>query len=306
MAWRVHLTNQAIQHVDILSGKTTVVAVWTQRDRVAYFDLDSGASLQEQTYRAAGFDNRQGEKWQEYLATLVAPNGLPLPLVRTAQATIHTSDDGRLRLYQISSDQLFVALDGKELPLEISGAPGFRALALDRFMGVVAALDDKGKLHLYQQYIRVGAFDLKLPMGVDSKPLVAVANGGVAVFASNGHEIVQADSSGKVRKRLEVHYFIGRLDCSPDGRLLTTSDVETGVIRVYDGAELIPLYQRHAFDLMQAAAQLQLIADLPPYSIAPSALAVDNQGHVAFAMSGVVCLTHLRHMDALPRPQPLL
>jgi hypothetical protein len=305
MAWRVHLTNQAIGQVDILPGsKFTTLAAWTQRDRAVYFDLESGAELGEHVYRAAGFDNRQGELWRQYLATLVAPNGAYLPFARTAQAAIYTSEDGRLRLYQMGREQFLLELEGKELPLEVK-VP-LMAVGLDRFLGVIAAMDEKSKLHLYQQHIRVGVFDLGLKPGEDYTPNVAIANGGAAIFATNGREIVLSDSSGKARKRASVHYFIGRMACSPDGRLLATSDLETGVIRAYNGDDLTPTHQRHAIDLLQDAAQLQLIADLPPFSIAPGALAINNAGAVAFAMAGVVCATELKYMDALPRLQALL
>ena len=82
-------------------------------------------------------------------------------------------------------------------------------------------------------------------------------------------------------------------------------DPETGVIRVYDD-ELQPTHQRHALDLLQDAAQLQLIADLPPFNAAPGSLVIDNKGNIAFNISGVVCVTTLKQLDALPRPQPLL
>jgi hypothetical protein len=304
MAWRVHLTNQAIQGVDILPGKSPLLIVWTQRDRATYFDLDSGAQVGEHLHSAVA---RQSDKWAAFAASLVAPNGAYLPLVRTAQARILTTDDGRLRLFWPSSGELLLELESKEVKLEMPArAADLVAVGLDRFMGLVAALDAKGKLHLFQQHIRVGSFDLKLRVEDDYQPLLAVANGGAAIYASDGHDIVSADTSGKVRKRLATHYYIGRMVCSPDGKLLMTSDPETGVIRVYDGQELSPTHQRHTLDLLQDADQLQLIADLPPFGAAAGTMAIDNRGAIAFNISGVVCGTTLKQLDALPRPQPLL
>lgn len=303
MAWRVHLTNTAIQNLDILPGKTPLLAAWTQRDRATYFELESGVEVGEHQHKAV---SRQSDKWSEFIASLIAPNGAYLPLVRTAAMTIYTTDDGRMRLYHTAVDELFLEMDGKEVTLELNAKASLIALGLDRFMGTIAALDEKGKLHLYQQHIRVGSFDMKLKFDEDSLPSLAIANGGTGIFVSDGRDIVLTDTGGRVKKRQPVHYLIRRLACSPNGQLLATSDAETGVIRVYSGEDLTPIHQRHAIDLLQDAAQLQLIADLPPFSAAPGALAIDDKGHLTFTISGVVCVTGLKRLDAIPRPQPLL
>ena len=303
MSWRVHLTNQAIQSLHILPGKQTLLAAWTQRDRATYFDLESGVEVGEHTHKAV---SRQSDKWVEFIASLVAPNGAFLPYVRTAQISLYTTNDGKLRLYWMTGDELLLELDGKEVKLEHKAKSNLVALGLDRLLGAIAALDSKGKLHLFQQHISVGSFDMKIDLNDDSQASLAIANGGAAIFVSDGHEIVLTDTSGKVKKRQPVHYFIGRMICSPDGKRVVTSDTETGVIRVYTGDELQPTHQRHALDLLQDAAQLQLIADLPPFNAAPGALAIDDKGNLAFNISGVVCATTLKQLDALPRPQPLL
>lgn len=303
MPWRVHLTNQAIQSLQILPGKQTLLAAWTQRDRATYFDLETGVELGEHLHKAV---SRQSDKWAEFIATLVAPNGAYLPFVRTAQATLFTTDDGKLRLYWMTGDELLLELDGKEVKLELKTKATVLALGLDRLLGAIVALDAKGKLHLFQQHISVGNFDLKLNLNDDSQSSLAIGNGGSSIYVSDGHEIVLTDTSGKVKKRQPVHYFIGRMVCSPDGKRLVTSDPETGVIRVYTGDDLQPTHQRHALDLLQDAAQLQLIADLPPFNAAPGALAIDDKGNIAFNISGVVCATTLKQLAALPRPQPLL
>ncbi len=303
MPWRVHLTNQAIQSLNILPGKQTLLAAWTQRDRATYFDLETGIELGEHQHKAV---SRQSDKWVEFIASLVAPNGAHLPFVRTAQATLFTTNDGKLRLYWMTGDEFLLELDGKEVKLDMKAKANIIALGLDRLLGAIAALDAKGKLHIFQQSISVGSFDLKLNLDEDSQSSLAIANGGSSIFVSDGREIVLTDTSGKVKKRQSVHYFIGRMVCSPDGKRLLTSDPETGVIRVYTGDELQPTHQRHALDLLQDAAQLQLIADLPPFNAAPGALAIDDKGNIAFNISGVVCATTLKQLAALPRPQPLL
>ncbi len=304
MAWRLHLTNQAIQRVDILPGQPSVVAAWVGRERVLYFDLESGNPAGEAAYRAPAGEPRQSARWQEFVTGLVAPNGAPLPFVRAGGAAIHTTEDGRMRLYHIGAD-LFLETEGKEIRLE-TGEVAFIAVGLDRFLGLVAALDDNYRLTIYQQHIRVGIFEPGLQAGEYAQPVVAVANGGGAIFVSDGRQVALLDSGGRVRRRLNAHYFIGRLACSPNGRLIATSDAETGVIRVYSGVDFTPTHQRHALDLLQEATQIQLIEDIPPGAAGVAALSVHNSGDLAFAVGGMICATHVKQMTALPRPQALL
>ncbi|MCB9449840.1 MAG: hypothetical protein H6672_00280 [Anaerolineaceae bacterium] len=306
MAWRVHLTNQAIPALDILPGKSPLLAVWTQRDRVSYFNLETGTPAGDQTFQLGSADSRQHPRWAEFVAGLVAPNHAYLPVVRTPLGEIYLTGDGRMRVVHVRGAELFLDIDDKELPLDSGEAESFLALGLDRFLGLIAALDEAGKLHIYQQHIPVGVFDFKLNANEDYQPNVAVAFGGGALFVTDGRRIVLTDSSGKARKQLQVHYFIRRIACSPNGRYLATSDGETGVVRIYTGTDLTITHQRHAIDLVLAATQVQLLADIPPMGTAPGPLAVDNEGRIAFSMSGVVCLTDLTQMDELPRPQPLL
>ena len=69
---------------------------------------------------------------------------------------------------------------------------------------------------------------------------------------------------------------------------------------MYD-SDLVPLHQRHAVDLMARATQVQLIADPPPSRITLHTLAVDNNGTIAFALAGVVCVSDVTQMLTLTR-----
>lgn len=306
MSWRLHLTNQAIQSLEIVDGDPSILVAWSRRDRVAYYDLDSGTPYGEISFEVPVVESRQDEKWQSFLNTLTAPNNAHLPVIHTPSLDIYTTDDGRMRLYHAGDTELYLESDGKEVQLEVIDAERFRAVALDRFLGLSAAIDEKGKLHIYQQHIRVGAFDLGLTLDEGLKLSVVISRGGGAIFVSDGQRVVLTDSSGRIRKKLEPHYFIGDISCSPNGKYLVTNDIDTGVLRVYNGAELQALHQRFAIDLLAEAIQTQLIADLPPMMVGLSALTMDNKKRIAFAMSGVICVTDAEHMDDLPRPQPLL
>src|SRR5262245_61321031 len=69
MAWRIHLSNQAILSIHILAGKPSALAVWTRRDKVLIFKLDTGTLLSEISIKAPQ-SPRESEAWQSYLGKL--------------------------------------------------------------------------------------------------------------------------------------------------------------------------------------------------------------------------------------------
>ncbi len=304
MAWRVHLTNQAIRQLHILPSKPPMLAAWTQRNRVQYYNLENGTLLHEQRIPEAPTEPRTSNGWQQYVASLTgAESDLYLPVVRTRETDIYATDDGKLRLYRLPNGQTFMETDGAED--ELPAARDFIALDLDRALGTLVGLDEDYKLHIYQQNIYVGSFDIGLENDPDLRPAVVISRGGSHIYATDGNRLVSVEPSGNVRKTLSTHYYVGRIAASPGGNMVITSDMEAGVLRVYYGDGLVLTHQRFAIDLLAEASQVQLLADLPPVSTAISALAAHTRGVLAFAMSGVVCVTDVEHMDEIPRPKAL-
>lgn len=306
MSWRLHLTNQAITDLDILSGKDALLCAWSRRDRAAFYDLKTGVLMGETTLMFPSPQNREDSEWQNFVAGLKAPGGGYLPHVRTPLCDIYLTDDGRVRLYHTGGTDLFLDDNGTELKLDVQGAETFRLLTFDRFLGLTSALDENGKLHIYQQHIRVGEFDIGLDASPGNGLFLAMSRGGSAIYAGDGDRLLITDSSGRTRRQIETHYVVGSMACAPDGRYVITGDGETGVLRVYSGEDLTLLYQRFAIDLLAGAKQLQLLADLPPFMVGLSALRINNAGVLAFSMAGIICVSDLSQMDALPRPQALL
>lgn len=304
ISWWLHLTNRAIQSLDLLEGEPGILAAWSRRDRVEFYELATGTPLGEKIIIFSDVYDRESEAWPKFLADLKAPNGAYLPVVQSAQATLHATDDGRMHLYHL--DALYLENDGKEVKLEVPGEVTFPAMALDRFLALIAALDQNLHLHVYQQHIRVGTFDIGLTPVKELRPMVAISRGGGSIFLTDGQQVILTDSSGEVRRRANMHYFIRRMACSPDGSYLITCDMDAGVIRIYNGETLELAYQRYAVDLVAEARQIQLLADLPPQFVAPTALAINDEGVIAFAMAGVICVTSLAHMNELPRTRALL
>lgn len=306
MAWRIHLTNQAIQTLHILNSRPSVLVAWTNPERVHFYDLQTGKLLREKQFTVPAFQ-MESDPWQEFLGSLTGPDDRTyMPFCRVKRSNVYLTDDGKLRLYRLSDQELLLEVNAEVFRLPLQGAERVVAVDLDRALGMVAALDERCRLHLFQQNVRLGTFDLGLQADPDLRPRIVISRGGGSIFATDGHHIVHADSSGQVQKRIETHYYISRLACSPNGAIVVSSDIESGVLRIYQGTDLAISHQRFAIDLVAQATQIQLLADMPPIGTAISSMAVNNEGVLAFAMSGVVCVTDQSFMDELPRPRTLL
>ncbi|MCB9461331.1 MAG: hypothetical protein H6670_16885 [Anaerolineaceae bacterium] len=307
MTWRIHLTAQAVNYLNILPGKNPVLAAWSRPDRVEYYDLDSGTRLGDANIPAVPNGDRSSDAWMQFVTSLKGPDeSTYLPVIQVNSTTIYTTDDGKLRLYRVYDNELYVQTDDREVKLDPGAAKQFVSVDLDRALGMIVALDETGKLHIYQQDMRLGAFDIGLNLDSLRRPSVVVSRGGGNIFVSDGHQLILTDSSGKVRKSQPTHYIVARIASSPNGGMLATSDAESGVIRVYHGDSLLPTHQKFAIDLVADATQIQLLADLPPLDTIARALTVHAKGILAFAMSGVVCVTDVSRMDELPRPRKLI
>lgn len=307
MAWRIHLSSQAIQNIQILHGKPNSVAVWTSSERIQFFNLGTGTTLSELLLSPPPNAARQSDLWQAYVGKLTSPDpAIYIPMIRFRNFDLLSTDDGKLRVYHLRDESLFMEADGEEEEIALIGGERLLAMALDGALGTFVALDENMRLHVYQQNIRVGAFDVGLKADPDLRPSVCIGRGSNLIYATDGKRVVVVDTGGSIKRRMTAHYYIGRMDCSPGGGLVITSDMEAGVIRAYKGESLVLTHQKFAIDLVADAEQVQLLADLPPRETAISAIATYNRGIFAFAMSGVLCVTSVDAMDELPRPKTLL
>ncbi|NWF69953.1 MAG: hypothetical protein HXY40_12780 [Chloroflexi bacterium] len=306
MTWQTLLPERSIRRLDLLPGKPPLLAVWPRYGQARFFDVRDGLAQGEMKLDIPAGEARSGAGWQRFLSSLKAPNEARLPFVRTPALSLYNSSDGRLRLYHAGGAELFLDDDGEEIKLDTGGAAHLVALAFDPLMGVIAALDEQVKLHIFQQNITVGVFASGLTLHPELQPSLAMAHNGSALFACDGQKIVRLDNGGAILKTRDAHYYVGQMACSPDGAWLATSDLESGVLRLYDGQDLTPTHQRFAADLLERAQVEGGQAVSIPESVTISALALSNQATVAFALSGCVCLCEIEAFDALPRPQRLL
>jgi hypothetical protein len=303
MAWRQLLSDRPIRRLDILTGKPSLLAAWARPDRVAYLDLQTGAKVDEHSFEEPQAADHTDERWKQFTNRIIAPNGVYLPFVRPRHTALFTTSDGRMHVFYGDGGQVFLETNGKEIKLDIPSDVRVASVSLDRMLGLLAALDWKGQLHIFQQHIRVGVFETGLVLQDHLQPEVVVSQGGTCIFVSDGQQMVLFDPSGRERKRLNLHYTVGELACSPDGKLLVTSDVESGVVRIYNGLELIATHQRFAIDLMADAKRVHHTASGGTVGTALGAMALNNKGVLAFALSGMVCVTNLARFKSHPRKQ---
>jgi len=301
--WWLHHSSSTIQQLDILSGAPALLAVWSRPNRVDYYGLESGApslngdaAVYAKTFDAPLDADRAALPWQTFLETLHAPNGAALPHLETPQIAVYTTLDRKTRLYRESNGAVYRVRDGHESKLDLPS--DVQAFAMAQETGRVVALDSAGMLYLDSGTPTQLALQPTLGRGL----MLAIAHAGDAVFASDGRRLVAVDGEGRVLSTAELPYQIGMLACAPDGKSVIASDIDTGVLRAFDGRTLKQTHQRWAIDLIANAQQLQLIADFPPLTASLSALTVGDANTFAFAMSGVVCVTRVEDMARIPAP----
>lgn len=304
MAWRLHLTNQSIYYLDILDGDPPLLATRVRRNKFAFHHIETGVKFDDLVLEPPeDASDRQSDEWRAFLQSVAGPNQIYIPLVEVGGTRIYSTEDGGIRLYQTGPAALHLNASDREATLDREDAERFVAVAMDRLLGMVVALDEVGKVHIFQQHRRVGAFDQGLTIDDDRRPTIAVARGGSAIYVCDGRRVVLIDSAGRLKTALNFNYMVRRMACSPDGKTLVTCDEDIGLLRIYSGEQLTLTHQRFAIDLVSHATQVQLMAEMPPAFVAPGALRIDNAGQIALAMSGVICVTDLEHMDAVPRQQ---
>jgi hypothetical protein len=301
MAWRLHLTNQSIQQLDILegeAGKPALLAAWWRRDRVMFYDLQRGVLVGDETIEAPEVEDRNSLVWQNFIRSLIAPNGASLPRVNTAFETIYRPQVGEASVYRVGPAEIYLhaSYGSDEVRLDVRGTKTLNQIAFDPAGEYTAALDNKAKLHLYRGEKRLGFYSLQLNVIDGITPSLAMGRKAASVFVTTGRDIVKTNAAGSVLQRITTHFDIGGLLCSPDGQWVVATDLESGVVRVYDGTDLRLRYQRFAIDLLANARQLQLLADLPPTAVAPNTLAIADDGTLALALSGILCVTSLDEM----------
>ena len=299
MPWRIHLANRPLHRVDLLTNaRSCLLAAWSQPDRVSYFDAETGAKLGDYHLTLDWLSLRSFDSWQAALEDFAAPNSAYPPMLVSDGGIIYLNHSGARRLYVGSDGSLLLANGTQETALTQDTV---HVIAMDRVSGLLALLDSEARLHLYQDGQEARQIPLDMQIIPNRRTGLVVAEGGDAVYVAHDHRLLHVNTTTETVETLDVHYHIGQFASSPDGAFVACADTDTNVVRIYNGQGLSPLFQGHAVDLMVKAPQLQLIADLPPARVAVSNMALDHQGRLAFALAGVVCMTNLESLQAVPK-----
>ncbi|MDL1901947.1 hypothetical protein FBR02_14410 [Anaerolineae bacterium CFX9] len=300
MAWRLHLSDRPIRRMDILTGKPNLLAAWTAADRVSFMDLQYGTKIDDRVIELPNIDDRQSDQWKGFVETLTAPNKACLPCVRTPVGMLLSAPDASLRLVHEGKAEVYLIAAGRESKLEFGRGVSLIRLEFEPTNGTIAALDTKAQLHLFQRQVKIGAFETGLTYEDELTPTLAIPDGGHVIYLSDGRRLVAIENTGTIRRSLDLHYTLGALCCSPDGKLVATSDLDANVLRIYRGDDLTATHQRFAVDLLADAKRTQLMAGAISGTAAAGPLALNNKGAFIFAMGGVICATNIAKMRSVP------
>ncbi len=300
MAWRIHLANRAIRQLNLFPTKPTTIGVWTGRYRNTFYRMDNGAPVGERRIVPHSPQDRYGQGWWDFLESLkTSDDSCYISEVHLPDISIYRMWDGKVAYYRLDPLRELVAMkNGEEFTLELQDAEMMLSAGFDPRYGTLAVMDENARLHVFRHEHAIGHFDVGLSFWSEGRPSIAVSSD--HIFLTDGQQLVVTDLRGQVTQKQLLHYEVQAIACSPNGDYLVTSDLEAGLIRLYDGNSLMMTHQRYAIDLLAHATQLQLLEDIPAPTVATYGLAVDNQGTIAFTMSGVICVSDASHMVELP------
>jgi len=301
MSWQLHLTASTIRHVHLVNGTPDQVAVSDTRQRIQFYDRVSGAHYDDLNINPDLLDTDVPEERRLGLEDLKAPNGVYLPFVEFNSSHLYVSEDGKLRIIHDHDAGITLEIGMEIFLLDMVGGKTVKLVALDRTLGAIAALNEDNLLHIFQQQ----NLSAKIPLEDSDVLQIFIKMGGSELIIIEPNKLRLLNSVGKLIREKDVHYIIGPCALSPDGQYLLVADAEHQVLRLYN-RDLIPIRQQHAIDLVTRANQLQLFADAPADAAPLVSMSIDNAGNLAFAMAGVVCISHIEDMTELPQPRLLL
>lgn len=301
--WRLDVCDHAVHGVHLVGGDPPLIAVWLTARSVQFYDVHHGALYGTLNVMPAPDGDPGSGPWRSFVNTLRAPNGSFLPVVEAGHAAVHTSRDGRVHLFHRRDGGLTLGIDGDLFVLEHGGDP-IVAAALDRELATVGGWGADNRLHVFQQHVYLGAYDIDAPSD-GAVPLVLLPDAAGIVIIVLAGTLLACDTAGQVQARQHLPFATGAASCSPDGGLIALVDRGQGMIRVYD-AGLQLTHQHPALDVVEKAAPLQLLVGLPALDAVPEALRIDDDGTLVFAVDGIVCRTHVNALTPLPQPRSLL
>ncbi len=301
MYWQLHLASRPIRRLSLLMRDPAQVAINDTRDRIRFYDLDSGAHYNDLEIDLDMLDNDIPEERRQSLAALKARNGGYLPFVELNASYLHLSLDGQLRLIHDVNAGITLEADGESYSLDVGAQATVLQAALDREFGSIAALTDAHKLHIFQQQTRMNIIE----PSIERLQHLFITDGGSKIIMIGANKLMSLDIYGKPIRSHDIHYNVGVAALSPNGNWLLVGDADHQLIRLYN-KDLIPVRQQHAVDLLSQARPLQLFIETPSTEAPLAALDIANDGTLGFALAGVIGTAHIDLMTELPQQRLLL
>ena len=303
IGWRIWLGDMPLGAVHLLACDPPLVAVWGSPREAYFFGAYDADYLGKLTVPAPPADAPHTANWRDFLDGLRAPDGTWLPVVKAGAWQIHTSYDGRFRVLHTDRD-LLVEIDGDITPLERESDEPLAAVALDRELGTVAALDGHSRLQFFQQALAMGTYTLD---GADAASgcLLTLPDAPDAALVVAGVQALLIDTAGQIRQQTRARSPLTAVDIAPDASLVATA--ESASLRILDG-RLVPLWQAAVPDLLDALDPLD--DDTAAISTNPAvpvrSVAILAEGTIGFVAGGMLGIPIAGAFEPLPQPRPLL
>ena len=302
MGWRLHLSNQVIGPLAICGQRAPILLAFTRVDRLSMLDLASGAALHEGELALPSAPPLPiGRHWLDYFDALRDVDGKLLPRVAARRGLdVCQTRDGLWRLLVNGAGAISWRLGDDPRVIRLADAERWVLVDFEPQRGLWCALDEHGRRHLYlrDSLLHISA---PSPLRVQSGVLALALACDGRCFACDGRLLLIWDAQGRAAQH-SLAFTANRLAISHDGARLALADQENGVLRLYRTQDGTQTHQKTAIDLMARAAQLQLLADLPPPHSAVSGLALAHdaeQGWLAFSIGGVVAVVSFSELDCV-------
>ena len=186
MNWRIHVSNHTIRHLEILRGDPSLLAAWTQPNRVECFHLLTGTSHGFCEFSALPTeDDFHDQEWRTYLEpTDDGPWRTRLTKLMLQRLTIYRTEDGRIRLVHFTGGRLLWI--GEEDDRALTFAEDLVVIDLDRTSGRAATLNSGGRLDIYQCGDLLSSFDIGLRINPFEAAGLAICGDGEKVYLTDG------------------------------------------------------------------------------------------------------------------------
>ncbi|WP_162910093.1 hypothetical protein [Aggregatilinea lenta] len=303
IGWRVWLSGAPLYAVDLLAHDPLIIAAWTSPRDVFFFGAYDAEYLGQLTIPAAPASDPAHGSWRDFLDGLRAPDGTWLPVVPAGMWRVLTSHDGQMRVIHSRQD-ILIEIDGDIIPLARDGDESLAAVALDRELGTVAALDGRSHVQFFQQALAMGAFPLDGKLPADGC-FLALPDASDAALVVGAGQALLVDTSGQIHHRLALGASPSAMAAASSGGLVLVA--EGASLRVMS-AELTPLRQASGPSLLAVLDPLDdETAGAPIDSSLPVCVAAAAaDGVIAFGLGGTLGVTAIEALNLLPQPRPLL